>query len=618
MRTTAALAASVAVALVIVAPRASVVAGENAPSDSCKIASAGIGSGGNTVTCNFGLTPEQLKQLTEAAVKGATEPLAHQIVDISKTLGVTEDSAEKLLKIVGEDPNIPADRLAEALSKVAADYQRLQVQVAALNPDNPTAKALVEQAKPEIDVGHFQRAHELLRQATQAQIAAAQEARKLREQAQSAEDAQMLGAASSTAAEGDVAMTERRYGEAADLFSHAADYVPAGHAKEHAGYLRREAEALYQQGDERGDNDALRNCIATYERALSEYPRSVDPLEWSLTQNNLANSLVTLGERESGTEKFEEAVGAFRAALEERTRERVPLEWAETQHGLGAALMRIGERENGEAWVIRFREAVAAYRSALEERTRDRVPLDWAATQHRLGNVLMRLSELGEWDEDEEARLAEAIAAYRSALQERTRDRVPLDWATTQTALASALARLGERAGKTEGLEQAIATYREALEEETRARVPLRWAKTQILLGNALEELDDLENALWAIRELSRESDKQESEAHEPEQSSRERENGTGRLKEAVSAYDEALKEMTPERVPRDWARAFGSQGALLAEIAYRTEDGAAAAAAVQQIAKAYEAAQRTNDELLQQELESQLTRAQDIYDAVK
>ena len=99
-----------------------VAADDNAPSDSCKITSGGIGSGGNTVTCNFGLTPEQLKQLTEAAVKGATEPQPHQVDKISKTLGVTEDAAEELLKIVGEDPNIPEDKLAEALSKVAGDY----------------------------------------------------------------------------------------------------------------------------------------------------------------------------------------------------------------------------------------------------------------------------------------------------------------------------------------------------------------------------------------------------------------------------------------------------------------------------------------------------------------
>jgi hypothetical protein len=172
------------------------------------------------------LTPEQLKQLTEAAVTGATEPLARQIRDVSRTLGVTEDAAKSLLKIVGEGPNVPDDKLAEALGKAAEDYMRLQAQVAALDPDNPTARALVEQAKPEIEAGHFVRARGLLRQATQAQVAAAQEARKLKGQAQAAENAQMLGAASSAAAEGEVALTERHYKEAADLFGEAAADVP--------------------------------------------------------------------------------------------------------------------------------------------------------------------------------------------------------------------------------------------------------------------------------------------------------------------------------------------------------------------------------------------------------
>ena len=53
----------------------------------------------------------------------------------------------------------------------------------------------------------------------------------------------MLGAAGSTAAGGDVALTERRYLEAADLFSQAAGYVPSGHTGEHGGYLLRQADA---------------------------------------------------------------------------------------------------------------------------------------------------------------------------------------------------------------------------------------------------------------------------------------------------------------------------------------------------------------------------------------
>ncbi len=131
--------AALAVALTALAPRAAIATA--ADPGSCNITSGGIGSGNNTVTCNFGLTPEQLKQATEAAVKGATGPLIDRIADISKTLGVTEDAAKTLLKIVGEDPNIPEDKLAEALTKVAGDFKRLQAQAAALNPENPTAKS---------------------------------------------------------------------------------------------------------------------------------------------------------------------------------------------------------------------------------------------------------------------------------------------------------------------------------------------------------------------------------------------------------------------------------------------------------------------------------------------
>jgi hypothetical protein len=216
----------------------------------CSVAAGGNASN-NTVTCNFGLTPEELKQATRAAVEGATEPLLGRIVDISKRLGVTEEAAKTLLKIVGEQPDVPDERLAEVLTKVANDYKRLQAQVAALNPDNPTARGLVAQAQAAITAGDLGGAHELLREATQAQVAAAQQAHKIREQAQAAEDAQMLGAASSTATEGDVALTERHYTEAADLFDQAARFVPRDHSDAAAGYLARKADALYRQGDGR-------------------------------------------------------------------------------------------------------------------------------------------------------------------------------------------------------------------------------------------------------------------------------------------------------------------------------------------------------------------------------
>jgi hypothetical protein len=55
---------------------------------------------------------------------------------------------------------------------------------------------------------------------------------------------------------------------------------------------------------------------------------------------------------------------------------------------------------------------VAAYRLALEEQTRDRIPLGWAVTQNGLGDALRRLGDR----EHDPARLEEAVVAYNSAI----------------------------------------------------------------------------------------------------------------------------------------------------------------------------------------------------------
>ena len=59
--------------------------------------------------------------------------------------------------------------------------------------------------------------------------------------------------------------------------------------------------------------------------------------------------------------------------------------------------------------------------------------------------------------------LDESVAAYREALKEYTRERVPLQWARTQSNLGIALSILGERESGTARLEEAVHTFREAL-----------------------------------------------------------------------------------------------------------------------------------------------------------
>jgi exonuclease VII small subunit len=77
---------------------------------------------------------------------------------------------------------------------------------------------------------------------------------------------------------------------------------------------------------------------------------------------------LTLGERESGTARLEQAVAAYREALKERATMEAQLgkalkENATTQYQLGEALFMLGKRESGTA---RLEQAVAAYRAALD------------------------------------------------------------------------------------------------------------------------------------------------------------------------------------------------------------------------------------------------------------
>ena len=88
------------------------------------------------------------------------------------------------------------------------------------------------------------------------------------------------------------------------------------------------------------------------------------------------------------------------------------------------------------------------------------------------------------------------MTAYTEALKERTRARVPLDWAATQNNLGAALATLGRLEPGAESLEQAVAAYTEALKEHTRARVPLDWAATQNNLDHAIQILRERGRAL--------------------------------------------------------------------------------------------------------------------------
>ncbi|MFM9099888.1 MAG: tetratricopeptide repeat protein, partial [Cyanobium sp.] len=337
-------------------------------------------------------SPEQLLQLRQVLQVPDSLGLQERIEALSSHLGKERFAIRLALQQLGTaSEEIPDEQLGRRLlestqaferagrsslpdledPQIAQTFQRGQEALLAEDPDPLAADAAFEQA-------------------AELALAQARQAKALEAEAAAARERNQSVAAQAMAQRAQLALARFAYRQAARWFAEAAQLMPEAKFEQARAYQDEAASALYKQGEELGDNDALREAVAAYREALKERTRERVPLQWATTQNNLGAVLGGLGERESGTERLEEAVAAYREALKEYTRERVPLDWAMTQNNLGNALGRLGERESGTE---RLEEAVAAYREALKERTRERVPLDWATTQNNLGAVLGGLGE---------------------------------------------------------------------------------------------------------------------------------------------------------------------------------------------------------------------------------
>ena len=373
-----------------------------------------------------------------------------------------------MLVTVGQ-ADVSDDKLVEKLQEVLDQTRQAREVIAALQSDNPVAQAHVVGAAEAARAGNRPEARRHLRAVREAAEAAATEAQRFAQQAAEAAKRNRLQAAEATSAEAELVLADLDYVEAGRLFGEAAALLPNTELNKKVSLLRRQGNALECQGEERGDNTALRQAILVYRRALEMLPRELLPLEWASTQNALGNALSTLWEGERDKMQLEQAVEAYRAALQESSRDG--LDWGLTQISLGNALRTLGQSDI--RWALegsleasrgraRVEQAVEAYRAALREWMGASNSFDWMAalTLNNLGTALWTLGKYGE-----------AVEAYKAALQERSSG---LDWAlmlnnlgTALLSLGTALSSRGERESGTARLEQAVEAYRAALREWT-------------------------------------------------------------------------------------------------------------------------------------------------------
>jgi CHAT domain-containing protein len=133
--------------------------------------------------------------------------------------------------------------------------------------------------------------------------------------------------------------------------------------------------------------------------------------------------------------------------------------------------------------------AIAFYTVALEVRTREAFPQQWAMTQNNLGTAYRNRIRKERADN-----LETAIAFYTDALEVYTREAFPENWAMTQNNLGTAYGNriTGER---TDNLETAITFCRNALEVRTREAFPQNHAETLWNLGLVYRDVPNLQLA---------------------------------------------------------------------------------------------------------------------------
>ncbi len=226
--------------------------------------------------------------------------------------------------------------------------------------------------------------------------------------------------------------------------------------------------------------------------------------------------------------------------------------------GMAFAQLRLGHRSSNSQC------AEECLHLAMQLRTREQNPTEWAMTQLILGWVLLDRAEHREGEERRKL-LGRATQACQAALQVYTRKQNPAVWAMTHMTLGIVLrdqAELAEGEERRKLLDRAVQAYQAALQEHTRELVPARWAVTQITLGIVLRDQSELAHGEERRKLLDR----------------------------AVQPYQAALQVCTREQDPVVWAMIQITLGIVLRDQA-ELADGEEQRDLLDRAAQAYQAA---------------------------
>ncbi len=265
-----------------------------APAPAVTASGGGVASGGD-----INITQSSSGTLIVGDVHGV-RPEDYQRV--SEELGVTKAALTSFFKILEQRKVAPED-LDSTLREFAKRYKALEADLARSTSDDPEVAALRAQAREALEAGAFDRAEELLNEASAKDLAAAERQEAVAKQ-------RRLSAAQSKAQNGHLKWTQFAYREAAEYFRQAAALLPADADEKRAEYLNRQGYALDDAGDYRDAEGPYTQALALRENALGpEHPDVAESL------NNLAELYRAQGRYAEAELLYERALAIDEKAL---------------------------------------------------------------------------------------------------------------------------------------------------------------------------------------------------------------------------------------------------------------------------------------------------------------
>jgi len=237
---------------------------------------------------------------------------------------------------------------------------------------------------------------------------------------------------------------------------------------------------------------ALGQAVDRFENTVFELALEKPTLiEWANAEDTLQDTADVRELRLGGAHVFQQSIELFQGMQMMTDREEDPVRLSAIHHNIGDVMGFIGQRSGS----IHFLEqATLSYEQALEIRTEDAMPREWAYTTYNLGVVMQSLGHL----EDDAGLLKQGLGMFKQAINLIPREEVPEDWASAMCGIGTLLYLLGTHRRGARTLEQALVAYRNVLSQRTIDNQKA-WVITQNNVAAVLQALGEHEEDIGSL-----------------------------------------------------------------------------------------------------------------------